>query len=183
METNIKKRSVGSPIQAVLDSTEALIRENDLKPEKIDRITVRMSDKESHVVDKRKMPAINLQHLLAVFVLDQGITFISSHDRERMNDPAVVEFRDKVKLIPDPEVPRRQPIVEIATRDGQSISHSTSAVRGTPDNAMEREEVERKALDLIEPVLGSGKSRNLIDTIWTLERVKNLRELRPLLMV
>ena len=95
----------------------------------------------------------------------------------------MVEFRDKVKLIPDSEVPRRQPIVEIATRDGRSISHSTSAVRGTPDNAMEREEVERKALDLIEPVLGSGKSRNLIDTIWTLERVKNLRELRPLLMV
>jgi 2-methylcitrate dehydratase PrpD len=183
METNIKKRSVGSPIQAVLDSTEALIRENDLKPEKIDRITVRMSDKESYIVDKRKMPAINLQHLLAVFVLDQGITFISSHDRERMNDPAVVEFVEKVKLIPDSEVPRRQPTIEIATRDGRSISHTTSAVRGTPDNPMEREEVERKALDLIEPVLGSKKSRELIDAIWTLERIKNLRELRPLLMV
>ena len=106
------------------------------------------------------MPEINLLHLLAVFVLDRGLTFTSSHDRERTNEPAVMEFRDKVKLIPDPELPRRQPIVEIATRDGRSISHSTSAVRGTPDNAMEREEVERKTLDLLEPVLGSGKSQN-----------------------
>ena len=180
METNIKKWSVGSPIQAALDSLELLIREYALKPDQIDRISVRMSDKESHVVDDRNMPDINLQHLLALLAVDGTLTFASSHDGERMNDPAVAEVRNKVALIPDSGLPRRRPIIEIATADAQTMSHATPAVRGTPENPMPREEVEKKAIDLMGPILGASRSRELADTVWAMERVKVLREFRGL---
>ncbi|MFP6870150.1 MAG: hypothetical protein VCE91_12540 [Nitrospinota bacterium] len=180
METNIKKWSVGSPIQAALDSLELLSREYALKPDQIDRISVRMSDKESHVVDDRNMPDINLQHLLALLAVDGTLTFASSHDGERMNDPAVAEVRNKVALIPDSGLPRRRPIIEIATADAQTMSHATPAVRGTPENPMPREEVEKKAIDLMGPILGASRSRELADTVWALERVKILREFRGL---
>jgi hypothetical protein len=46
---------------------------------------------------------------------------------------------------------------------------------------MPREEVVGKARDLMAPVLGAATSATLIDKIMTLENVKSLRELRPLL--
>ncbi len=183
MRTNIKKWSVGSPIQAALDSVEILIRENNLKPGDIERISVRMSDKESHVVDNRKMPDINFQHLLAVMVADGGLTFASSHDAARMSDPDVAAIKEKISLIPDPDLPRRKPVVEIATGGGRSFRHATVAVRGTPGNPMGRDVVVKKALGLLEPVLGGERSRKLADAVWNIEEVENVRTLRPLLMI
>ena len=182
MQTNIKKWSVGSPIQAALDSVEALMIDHGLGADDIDRITVRMSDRESHVVDNRNMPDINLQHLLAVMVLDRGMSFATSHEYERLNDPAAVKLRKRIELVPDAELPRRKPIVEILTHDGRRLSHQTPAVRGTPDNPMERAEVEKKARDLLKPILGDNRAYDLIQNIWGIDQVKNVRDLRHLLI-
>jgi 2-methylcitrate dehydratase PrpD len=182
MHTNIKKWTVGSPIQAVFDSVQALILENGLEPDDIETLTIRMSDKESHVVDNRHMANINLQHMASVMVIDKTVSFAAAHDDDRMEDPAILAVKKKVKLIPDPNLPRRKPIIEIKTRDGRDLSHRAPAVRGTPDNPMSNQEVEDKAFDLLASPLGQNKARDLIDRIWNLEQVANIRDLRPLLM-
>jgi len=182
MDTNIKKWSVGSPIQAALDSVQALMEEHGLERADIERIRVLMSDKESHVVDNRAMPDINLQHLLSLLVLDGGLTFLSSHDYDRMQDAEVLKFRERIELVPDPDLPRRQPVVEIGTADGQTFSHRTAAVRGTPENPMTRQEVEAKADDLMAPVLGTARSKELIAKIRGIEALGDARALRPLLV-
>jgi hypothetical protein len=46
---------------------------------------------------------------------------------------------------------------------------------------MERADVAAKAADLIQPVIGPARAATLIDTIWNLERVGDVRTLRPLL--
>jgi hypothetical protein len=46
---------------------------------------------------------------------------------------------------------------------------------------MTRDEVVAKARDLIAPVLGSTGTTKLIERILELEKVKDVRELRPLL--
>ena len=181
MATNIKKWSVGSPIQAALDSVQALIEEHGLGAADIQRIRVRMSEKESHVIDNRAMPDINLQHLLSLLVLDGGLTFLSSHDYGRMEDAEVLAFRQRIELVPDPDLPRRQPVVEIDTTGGQSFSHRTMAVRGTPENPMTPHEVEAKADDLMAPVLGAARSAELIAMIRDIGALGDARELRPLL--
>jgi 2-methylcitrate dehydratase PrpD len=180
--TNIKKWTVGSPIQAVLDSTQALILENDLAPDDIAEIIVRMSDNESHVVDSRHIADINCQHLTAVMVIDKTVTFETTHDNDRMNDPDVLAQKAKVKLTPDPSLPRRQPIIEIKTTDGRDLTHRTMAVRGTPDNPMTKQEVEDKAFEVFAGPLGDTKARDLIDRVWNIEDVANVRDLSPLLM-
>ena len=47
---------------------------------------------------------------------------------------------------------------------------------------MERQEVEDKALDLLAGPLGKAKARDLINRIWNIEQVANVRDLRSLLM-
>lgn len=181
--TNLKKWCVGSPIQAALDSVEALMAENDMVSKNIERITVNMSDQESHVVDNRLMPDINLQQMVAVFVLDGALTFLAAHDHGRLNDPSTVAVRNKVELIPTPDLPRRMPVVEIAMVDGRKFSHQTPFVRGTPENPMTRPDVEKKAKDLLEPIVGANRAEELIDRIWNIAQLKNTRDLRHLLMV
>ena len=181
--TNLKKWCVGSPIQAALDSVEALMVENDMASKDIARITVNMSDQESHVVDNRLMPDINLQQMVAVFVLDGALTFLAAHDHDRLNEPSTVAMRNKVELIPTPDLPRRMPVVEITMVGGRKFSHQTPAVRGTPENPMTRPEVEKKAKDLLEPIVGVSQAKELIDRIWNIEQLKTTRDLRTLLMV
>ncbi|MBL4719798.1 MAG: MmgE/PrpD family protein [Alphaproteobacteria bacterium] len=181
MHTNIKKWTVGSPIQAVLDSVQAILGENDLVPEDIAEIVIRMSDKESHVVDNRHMAEINLQYLTAVMVLDRTVTFASAHDDARMEAADIQNIKQRIQLIPDANLPRRQPVIEIKTATGQLFSHRTSAVRGTPENPMSQKEVGDKAFDLVADPLGADKARALIERIWTIETVRNTRDLRELM--
>ena len=54
-------------------------------------------------------------------------------------------------------------------------------VRGTPRNPMTRVEVIDKARDLTAPVLGREKSDRLIETVFAIETVADIRSLRPLL--
>ncbi|HZV58692.1 MAG TPA: hypothetical protein VFF42_00020, partial [Candidatus Eremiobacteraceae bacterium] len=64
---------------------------------------------------------------------------------------------------------------------GTKISERIDAVRGTPENPMSRDEIVAKARDLISPVLGSETAAKLIEKFLALEKVKDVRELRPLL--
>ena len=78
-------------------------------------------------------------------------------------------------------MPSRQGIVEVTLRDGRSLRHHTSAVRGTAENPMSRAEVEAKSTDLLTPLLGKARARRLCEAVWNLEQVADVRRLRPLL--
>ena len=75
----------------------------------------------------------------------------------------------------------RQAIVEVVTKEGKTFTEHVIGVRGTAQNPMTTGEIEKKCNELLKPVLGEDRTRKLIDTIWNLERVKDVRELRPLL--
>ncbi len=126
-----------------------------------------------------------MQHMVAVMLLDGTATFQAAHDEKRMRDPKVLEVRRRVELYGDDELqramPSRQGIVELTLRDGRALRHHTKAVRGTAENPMTREEVDEKCLPLLAGVLGKKRARGLIDAIWRIERVRNVRALRPLL--
>ncbi len=183
--TNIKKWTVGSPIQAPLDAMDNILGKRPVDPDEVKSIVVRVAHTEARVVDNREMPDICLQHMVAVMLLDRTASFQAAHDRPRMSDPAVLKTRAKVQLVPSDELerlePARQAIVEITLNDGTVLSDRVTAVRGTADNPMTRDEVVRKCRDLVEPVLGKANCAGLIDKVLRLEAVRDVRELRGVL--
>jgi 2-methylcitrate dehydratase PrpD len=185
MNTNIKRWSVGSPIQAPLDSLVELIRAHDIKAKDVAKVVVRVSHQGANTVDNRTIPDICLQHLCAVMLIDGTMTFAAAHDDKRMRDRTVLALRKKIELYGDDELSRRMPsrqgIVEIRLNDGREVSHHTEAVCGTYENPMNREDVDGKCYDLTAPVLGKSRARKLCDAIWNLEKVADVRKLRPLL--
>jgi 2-methylcitrate dehydratase PrpD len=185
MRTNIKKWTVGSPIQATLDALELFFERRSFGADEVQKVVVRMASDEARTVNNREIPDICLQHMVAVMLLDKTASFAAAHDNARMKDPAVLRQRAKVELLADPRIdavrPRREGIVELTLADGTQISEWIKDVRGTAENPMPRAEVAAKARDLMAPLLGKANSAKLIDTVLALERVKNVRQLRPLL--
>jgi len=183
--TDIKKWTVGTPIQAPLDALELARKQRPFAAEDVSEVVVRLAPTVGAVVDNRDIPDICLQHMVAVMLLDGTASFAAAHDAARMKDAAVLRERAKVRYIPDPELaallPARVAVVEVNLRDGTRVSERVEAVRGTVRNPMDRDEVVAKARDLIEPVLGGATAGRLIATILALEETRDIRSLRPLL--
>jgi 2-methylcitrate dehydratase PrpD len=184
-QTDIKKWTVGSPIQAPLDAVETIRRRNPFDGDGVQRVVVRLAPTVAAVVDNRDLPDICLQHLIAVMLVDKTVSFGAAHDKERMRDAAVLRQRAKVDLIGDESLQRLLPVrvavVELTLADGRRFTERVEAVRGTPRNPMSRAEVVEKCRSLVAPVLGADTSTRLIETVLAIETVTNVRALRPLL--
>jgi 2-methylcitrate dehydratase PrpD len=183
--TDIKKWTVGSPIQGPLDAVEAIRGKRPFEADQVQSVTVRLAPSVAEVVDNRDIPDICLQHMIAVMLLDKTVSFHAAHDKPRTQDPTVLRQRAKVNLVRDEELtkllPVRVTIVEIDLADGTRLLERVSAVRGTPRNPMTRAEVIDKARDLIAPILGREKSERLIEMVFAIESVTDVRSLKPLL--
>lgn len=183
--TAIKKWTVGSPIQAPLDALQIIRQRRPFEANEVQQVVVRVAPGEAKTVNDREIPDISMQHMVAVMLLDKTVSFAAAHDKARMRDPELVRQRAKVSLVAEKELekfsPQRQAIVEVTLTDGTKLTERVAAVRGTAENAMPREEVVAKCRDLMAPKLGAEKCDRLIETIFDLENVKDLRTVRPLL--
>jgi len=187
-ETDIKKWTVGAPIQAVLDAVDILIKRRSFSTDDVNEVVVRLARTQGTVVNNREMPDICVQHMVAVMLIDKTASFKSAHDKARMQDPAVLRVRAKVNLVLDDgelqrALPRREAVVEITLNDGTMLSERVKTVHGSAANPMTREEVVAKAHELMMPVLGAANTSTLIEKMLNMESVKNIRELRPLLQL
>ncbi|MBR0852514.1 MmgE/PrpD family protein [Bradyrhizobium diazoefficiens] len=183
--TDIKKWTVGSPIQGPLDAVHAIRSKRPFEADEVKRVTVRLAPSVAAVVDNRDIPDICLQHMVAVMLLDKTASFHAAHDTPRMQDAAVLKERAKIELVRDEDLakllPVRVAIVEIEFADGSRLSERVTAVRGTPRNPMTREEVIDKARDLIVPVVGRDKAEQLVKSVYEIEAVNDIRTLGPLM--
>jgi 2-methylcitrate dehydratase PrpD len=183
--TNIKKWTVGSPIQAPLDALAGFFVQRSFSADDVKTVVVRVATDEANTVSNRDIPDICMEHMVAVMLLDKTVSFRSVHDKARMKDPAVLRQRAKVQVLADPRIdarrPRREAIVEVTLNDGTELTQWVKDVRGTADNPMTRDEVVDKARDLIAPVLGTETCSALVNKLLALETLRDIRELRPAL--
>jgi 2-methylcitrate dehydratase PrpD len=184
-QTDIKKWTVGTPIQAPLDALVNLRQQRAFEAADVASVTVRLAPTVAAVVDNRDIPDICLQHMVAVMLVDRTASFAAAHDAARMKDATILAERAKVQLVKDETLaqflPARVAIVEVTLRDGTRLRDRVDAVRGTVRNPMGRAEVVEKARDLIAPVLGAPTAGRLIDAVLAIESLSSVRALRPLL--
>jgi 2-methylcitrate dehydratase PrpD len=181
MLANIKRWSVGSPIQAALDAIERIIARRPVRPEDVINLKVSLPEQGADTVDSRDAPDICAQHLCAVMLIDGIVTFASSHDTARMSDPRVLDIRRRVTLVGSPELtramPSRQAIVELHRSDGSYDVEHVRDVRGTWSNPMTADEVQSKVSDLVAPAIGEAQATALIEKLWSLDESVRVSDL------
>jgi 2-methylcitrate dehydratase PrpD len=184
-ETAIKPYSVGYPIQAALAAFLKLHHEHRLTPDNVARIVARLPEDGARIVNDRKMPDVNCQHVIALALVEGTVSFEDSHSYERMKDPNVLAQKAKVELVADkslmdPRAPRSARL-EVTLKDGRTVSHFMPHAPGTKENPMTTGEVNAKARSLMAPVLGKAATEEIIRRVNALEAVKDVRELIPFL--
>ena len=183
--TNIKRWTVGSPIQAPLDALHFIMQSHPIKASDVKKVVVTVATDEARTVDNRDIPNICMQYLIALMLVTGTVSFQDSHNRSLMNDPAIMAARAKVDLVGSPALQELYPklvgIVDVFLNDGTHYSHRVDAVKGTIHNPMTDAEVSDKAADLMTPFLGKEQTARLIDTMLHLEKIPDIRALRPLL--
>ena len=181
MATDMKRYPVGFPIQAPLDALLKLMVQHGLTSKNIKSIVVRLPAPGVRTVNDRSMPDVNVQYILAVALIDGTLTFEAAHSQKRMNDPAVLDVKKRVQLVEATELTAakltREAFIEVITTDGAKLTaHGYS--KGTIEDPMTRDEVEAKSRELMRPVLGEARTEKLIQAVWNLEKVRDMRELR-----
>ena len=184
MRAAIKYWPAGAPIQAPLHVLRDLMRQHGFKAGDVEKLAVRMPDKQLEVVNDRNMPSITVQHLLAVMLLDGTLTFATAHDQARMRDPRVLKLRrNHIEAIGDASTAHLRNwrcSMEITLKDGRRLTHQTMAAKGGLGNPLSRQDAEEKALDLMAPVLGKKRSQTLMSALFNIESIKDARALRRL---
>jgi 2-methylcitrate dehydratase PrpD len=190
MQTAIKRWPVGYPIQAPLDALSTLIERHAIRPDEVEKVHITVDEQGARTVSGRKMSDINLQHLTAIMLLDRDISFEASHDPARSRDRQVLALKDKVQLVGSAALSKArttQAIVEVTLARPQGrarstvVRHHTRAVLGSATRPMDRADIERKCRPLLEPALGARRAGALVDAIWSIDRLPDVRSLRRLL--
>ena len=184
-ESSIKTFPVGYPNQAPLDAFLKLYRANNLTPDKVSKITVRLPEDAIGIVGRSPMPDVNCPYLISTALLEGTVSFANAHSQERMKDPMVRSQMEKVTVIGDsalndPLAPRGG-IVEVYLKDGTALKEHTRFPPGTKENPLSAEVVSSKARDLMSPVLGKQKTENVISQLLNLEKMKDVNQLVSLL--
>lgn len=184
MRAGIKCWSAGGPIQGPLHVLHELIRRHGLQAMNVRRIVARLPDKELALVTGRTMSDISLPHLLAVMLVDGGLTFASAHDASRMTDERVLAVARRIETVGDPALTdalrRWRCEMAITLDDGRVLRHRILAAKGTSENPVSSDEEDAKAMDLMAPVLGDKRSRELIASLYRIEAMADVCDLRRL---
>ena len=187
MHCGIKRWPVGAPVQGPLHVLYELMREHKFTAADVEKLVVRIPERELGVVNRQKMSDISVQYLMAVMLLDGTVSFAAAHTTRRMKDPRIAAVRQRIEAVGDATLTdplrRWRSVVEIKLKDGRAVTGQTLAAKGTFENPLTRPEVEEKALDLMAPMIGKARSLKLMAALFDIENLDDMRRLRRLYVI
>jgi len=169
--------------QPAVDGVLAIVHQHHIKPHEIKRIKVHTFRAATRMTIVKPRNTEEAQYSIAYPV---GATIIDGEFGlkqilgDRFEDENILELADKVEIIfsdkLDNEFPERCLCeVEIFTDVNQRFRSGIMTAKGDPDIPLSDKEFERKFRHLAGSVLNAKKVQNLIEIVWHLEELKDVR--------
>jgi len=178
-----------APISAILD----LVHEHDLKPEKVEKVTIRslaraadiLSDASKYDPHTKETADHSLPYVIAAALVDRQVT-PAQFTVQKIMDPTVRAQLKKVVVVADPEIEKVFPalqrvVVTIRTTDGKEFTKQLDYPKGDPRNPLTDREIEEKFAALAGPVMGKAAQKKVRDAVWNLEKLDTVGGLMKLL--
>ena len=175
----MKRYPVGGPTQPAVRALLELQKEVEAK--NIAAIRVEMPGS-AETFRRANMPALNIPYLAAIIMLDGRLDFVDAQSLDRMvNDQAAIAFASKVEVVADAaqetgegEDRTESARVTITMTDGSTKSRYIAYVPGFPTHPVSKDDVETKARELVEPVIGNAACGQLIALCENLDGLKTV---------
>lgn len=120
----------------------------------------------------------SMPYCVAAALIDGTITQ-AQFAPERIADPYIQAYLDRITVVEDPELTAKYPDgiptrIEVVLKDGRVIAEREDYALGHPNNPMPDAMVEQKFRELAAPLLTERQQERLLDALWHLEEVKDL---------
>ena len=187
MELAIKPYSCVSFLHPALDALLQLVREEDLKPDDIERLVMRFPRSGVHCVDGNPLKSHCAQYILPVAIADRAVKVADIFIDRRVSDPVVADLCRRVQVVADDgELERLFPdfyatALEVTTRKGRIFSRRNDIARGYPETPMSDAELEAKFTALAGTVAAPRRVTDLRDAVRGLPDTPDLGRLAALL--
>jgi 2-methylcitrate dehydratase PrpD len=181
--------SLGHP---TMDAMLKLVTDRDVKPEQVAKVRVRAG---SNILNPLRYKTAKTE-LEAKFCLPFMMTSIVLRRRagireftdEFVSSAPVQAMMPRVETVFDQAIEARgfdkmRSIVEVDLVDGRTLTQSSDErYRGSPENPFTRADLHAKFTDCASLVLPAPRIARALETIESVERLKNIRELAPTLI-
>lgn len=196
MRISLKLYSACRYIHPTLDAVSAIVSENGVKAEDVERVIVKV---QKHLVDG--FAVYEPEHIIqAQFSMPYAVTMVlmgepagpNWYTEDMLKNPRVRELQHKVKLEEDLEATKfgwekstvkQFSTVEITTKGGRCFSQHVDSPKGDPENPLTRQERIDKLANMASCAgIKQRQIDKLIRTLDRLEEVGNISELTRLLV-
>ena len=192
LQVGYKPHASVTSIHTALDGLGEIMREHDLAADDIAKLETGLSPMTHvHCAWEYKAQGVtaaqmNLYYGLAVIALD-GVAFTEQYQESRLRDPNILDFITRVSAYVDPEIEkmgaksRHAARVKVTTRGGRMFEKLLLDRRGSPENPLSREEIERKFRHVVAPCVDAARAERIVECVARLEMLEDLGELVPLI--
>jgi 2-methylcitrate dehydratase len=179
-------------------ATLAIVRENDLRPADIRAVRIGTVQREwLHTATLAKKYPYNGEtadhsafYANAVAIKERHFG-PDSFKPEKFDDPVVLDLIEKITVEYDPSLPtynmNNMPRMapgksEIITKDGRRFQKHIEMPHGFGDDPLTDKELEQKFSEMAVKHMPERQIKNIFDTVWNLEKLKDLNELTRLMV-
>ncbi len=184
-ETSFKFHASCRHTHPAADALQQLMREHQLKPDAVQRVTAQVHQGAIDVLGPVTNPQTVHQGKFSMgtvlgLIATRGHAGLAEFDAD-YKAADVVAFRDKVQMLLDPEVDAAYPArwigkVRVQTTDGRTLNGRVDEPKGDPGNTLSRAEIEAKAVRLAQYQGGATEAemRGVIERVWALTEAATL---------
>ena len=172
----------------IIDGFIELIKAHNISADDVESVQVDVSSGFANTVrfhhpKDEEEARFSLPHSIACCFLDKE-PWIESYSTERVNHPQVIAFRDKVKMVVQPEK-TDEPVgggeVPISIRLKDGTEYRKVCPKPTDPIIVSDEEVMDKYMKCALRVLSQSRAEQVAETVLSLEKVQDISELMTLL--
>jgi 2-methylcitrate dehydratase PrpD len=168
-------------IQPAVEALIGILEEENIAGEEVERVevaTYRIAAEHAATGwDDFASAQLSFPYLIALALKFRGVKFEHFADAVR-RDPALAAMARKLTVTAPPEVDRLYPQlrparVTVATARG-SHTRQVEEARGSRLLALDDAALKAKFLDLVGPVLGAARAKNLAERLWSLDAIDDV---------
>jgi 2-methylcitrate dehydratase PrpD len=178
LDNTYKPFACGIVIHPTIDGCIQLREAYQLEPEDIERIELTVHPLVLELTGKTH-PRVGLEgkfsvfHCAAVAIID-GAAGEAQFSDARVNDPAVIALRHRVRADIDSTLREDAAAVRIMRRNGEVLEKQVDHAIGSLARPMSDADLEAKFRGLCEPILDSQRVESLIGACWHLDQADRL---------
>ncbi len=174
----------GIVLHPVIDALLELRARHDLRPESVERVTVRGHPLLRQRTDRARPRAgreasVSLQHTVGVCLI-HGRASVAEYSDARAAEPAVQALGDRVEVEEDPSIAVGAAAVSLRTRDGRTLALEVEHALGSLSRPMSDVQIEAKVREHAAISAPDAPVERLIDAVWALDRADDAAEVARL---